>query len=91
MPSGNAFPSSIRMPRVCIRLSVVRRHLRNVSCTVPHLPTKKPSCQFPKHSKTSSLSQAELEPGGLVYWTGVLECSGHRSRHVGMSLTQFCW
>jgi len=78
------FPPSIRMPRVCTRLSVVRRRLRNASYTAPHLPAEKPSCQPPKHSKASSLSQAQLEPEGLVYQTGVLECSGPWSRHVGM-------
>jgi len=40
MPSNNIFPPLMKMPRVRFGLSVVRRHLRNTSCTAPHLPAK---------------------------------------------------
>jgi len=64
--NGNAFPPLMEVPRVRLGLSVVRHHLRNTSCTVPHLPTKKLSCQSLKHSKASSISQAQLELGACV-------------------------
>jgi len=75
MPSSNAFPPLMRMQRVRFGLSVEIHHLRNASCTVPHLPTKKLSGQSPEHSKAFSLSQAQLEPEALVYRVGVLGTS----------------
>ena len=80
--SGNAFPLLREVPRVRLRLSVVKCHLRNALCVVPHLPTKKLSCLPPKHLEASLLSQAQLEPGGACVLDRVL---GPRCTYVGRS------
>jgi len=93
MASGNAFPPLIKRPRVCSRLSMVKRHLRNAPCIVSHLPitkrTRKPLGRM--NSLFVEASSARAWGACVLDKALKAQCSRVRSRCMAQAGQLSCW